>query len=560
MTANTTRFGRVTQILSWILGRFVPFILLLAVIWSGFQLLRVTITQVNRANELSARQADYALTATAIAPADSGALRQVLVAQFATNTPIGAQPTPENTGNTGSGGVFATNTPAFVAPTPTTIPTEVPVQATAIPLQSTPFVVPTFFPAAAADIAQIAGTAVPTPVPLIPRNYELVNIMLMGGDDEVSQDGTVRTDTMIIVSINTQTRTVSMLSLPRDLFVYVPTPTMTRLNTVYGIGESFGWQGGGWELLRETIFYNFGINVHYYAKVDFSGFETIIDTLGGVDIAVDCTYEDYYPKAVIDPNKPVEENYELRTLPVGYYRMNGFDALWYSRTRRVSDEFDRGRRQQKMLRAIFRAALAQGLVQNVPQLWGDITQVVKTDIPFDLVLGLLPIALEINPDKIENYTMVRTYHTTPWQPTEGAFAGQFVQLPVYEPIRQLLTEFYEPPTSSQVTASTARVAVYNGTSNPDWDKVAVEKLREVGIASYAAGNAPTTDFTDTVVIDRVGDAKSSPVPLMIDALNGDLANVTLELDPNRTEDYTIIVGANYNSCDAAVISPDQVGN
>ena len=103
-----------------------------------------------------------------------------------------------------------------------------------------------------------------------------MNILLLGGDDSLFQDGTIRTDVMMVVSLNLETRTVSLLNLPRDLFVYVPTPTMARLNTVYGIGEAFGWTDGGFGLLAQTIFYNLGIRVHYYARVNFDGFVDIV--------------------------------------------------------------------------------------------------------------------------------------------------------------------------------------------------------------------------------------------------------------------------------------------
>lgn len=542
----TRIFSRLRRLLSFLVFRLFPVLLIVVIVWTGLQTVSVLMAQQGKLQAQQNRQQDYAGTATALSPNQSASLLK-LVAQFATNTPEGEQ----------GSGIFATNTsPVLPSSEPTTLPTiVVPTQASNA--QATPYIAPTFFPALASDVQTIAGTAVPTPVPLIQRDYELVNIMLIGGDDELTTDGSVRTDTMIIASINTQTLSVSILSLPRDLFVYVPTPTMARLNTVYGIGESFGWQGGGWELLRETIFYNFGINVHYYAKVNFTGFETIIDTLGGVNIAVDCSYEDYYPKAVIDPNLPVEQNYELRTLPVGYYTFDGFDALWYARTRRLADDFDRGRRQQQMLRAIFRAALAQGLVSSVPQLWGDIIQTVETNIPFDLVLGLLPIALQVNPDDIETYTMIRTYHTIPWQPSEGAYAGQYVQLPVYEPIRQLLTEFYLPPTSNQVATTNARIFVYNGSGNANWDKVAVEKLRENGILAIASG--AIDPIATTEVIDRVGDDKGSPLPNILQGINAKTNIVRVEPDANRTEDYTIRLGADYQSCTSSVVSPDQLG-
>lgn len=533
------RASLLARVVRFFITRFFPAILAVVFTWTMVQVVVVATRQNSRSTDAASRSTAYQATATALAAsADSSQNVMQFIAQFVTNTPESV-PT--------------------VVPTES-LPTAIPVVPTAsVNTIATPYVAPTFFPPSASDLVSIAGTAVPTPVPLIPRDYELVNIMLLGGDDELSTDGTIRTDTMIVVSINTQTRTVSMLSLPRDLFVYVPTPTMTRLNTVYGIGESFGWQGGGWELLRETIFYNFGINVHYFAKVDFTGFETIIDTLGGVDIAVDCTYEDYYPNAVIDPTLPVEQNYSLRTLDVGYYTFDGFDALWYARTRRVADDFDRGRRQQQMLRAIFRAALREGLVASVPQLWGDITQVVQTNIPFDLVLGLLPIALEVDPANIANYTLTRTYHTLPWQPTEGPFQGQYVQLPVYEPIRQLLTEFYQPPTANQVATQLARIAVYNGTGIEGLDKVAVEKLRDAGILAVASGAAPAP-IDASHIVDYVGDDKGSPLPTMLSGLGLPETSVERAPDPDRIQEYAITLGADYDSCTASVVDAATLNN
>ena len=98
---------------------------------------------------------------------------------------------------------------------------------------------------------------------------------------------------MIIVSINRDTGTVNTLSLPRDLYVYVPQLGMRRLNVAFGWGEAVGWTAGGFGLLRDTLIYNLGINVHYYAKVNITELESVIDLIGGVDVAVDCNYQDY---------------------------------------------------------------------------------------------------------------------------------------------------------------------------------------------------------------------------------------------------------------------------
>jgi len=191
---------------------------------------------------------------------------------------------------------FATNTAAPAVPVTlpavnTPIPTSAP--PTATPISVEPLVLPTVLLPQSAPEDVAAPTAVPTPLTPITRDYDLVNIALLGSDEEITADNTVRTDTMIIVSINRDTGTVSMMSLPRDMYVYIPSLGMNRLNVTYGWGENVGWEpGGGFGLFRQTILYNFGINVHYYAKVNITEFEQIVDLVGGVDIAVDCAIQD----------------------------------------------------------------------------------------------------------------------------------------------------------------------------------------------------------------------------------------------------------------------------
>jgi polyisoprenyl-teichoic acid--peptidoglycan teichoic acid transferase len=560
---QSSRPSRLGRAIYWLLFRMLPTLLLLSIAWTGYRVIETGIDRANANGQIYERRADYMGTATRIAqtviPAqqsesgDDDTTTNIVLAQFSTNTPEANTAT----GNTQQqdqaaadaqndiGSLFGTNTPQ-ASPTPQASATPIPPTATSAPVNSTPFIPPTLIRPAGPDQQQIAGTAVPTQVPLIPREDELINIVLLGTDSEVTNDGTERTDTIIIVSVNTETDSVNMLSLPRDLFVYIPTPTMTRINTVYGIGENFGWTDGGWGLLRQTIFYNFGINVHYYAKVDFTGFEQIIDTLGGVEIAVECDYQGYYPVDEIDLSRPIEENYYLRTLPVGYYTLDGFDALWYARTRENSLEFDRGRRQMKLLRGIWRAALENGQLAQLPDLWSQLTAIVETNVPFDVMLGLLPTALELDFNDIEQFYLIYSYHTTPWSPPSGPFAGQAVQLPNYEPMRQLLTDFYTPPTRSQLNLSGRSIAVYDGSGNTDWDRVAAQLLLDYGFNAVAAGPLEAEVNQQTVVIDQAGEQKGNLTGPLQSLLNA--GDVRIEPDAERTHDYRVIVGANYNSC------------
>lgn len=524
-------FNRLVHFIFFVL---VPFVLFVIVILSAWQLITVVGAQWEAYSRISSRSQAYQETATALAPTIS-TIDNVFGSGFMHRIHSHRLERPGSDEQ-----VFATNTP---------LATETPM-ATATPAPpSNAIVLPTpLFPEDPRP-GLIDVTAIPTRVPLVQRNYNLMNIILLGGDDEVTGDNYFRTDTMIVVSINLDTGTVAMLSFPRDIFVYIPNGTMQRLNTAYAIGEQIGWTGGGFGLLRQTILYNFGINVHYYARINFSGFEQIIDTLGGIDVAVDCAYEDYYPVEDFDPSRPIEENYTLRVLPIGYYTLNGFDALWYARTRRVADDFDRGRRQQQILRAIFRKALDTGQLANLPTLWGQLTAIVETDLTLQQVLPLIPIGLNLDVSEIENYTFIRTYHTTPWQTP----SGDFVQLPNYEPIANLMYDFYQPPTTNRIDLAGRTIAVYNGTDNPKWDLIAAERLRWEGLNAIAMG--PTeTKVADTLLIDLTGEDKGSPVQSIRQFLNIRPDQVQVQPDPNRQYDYMVVIGANYNSCTYGVAS------
>lgn len=474
---------------------------------------------------------------------------------FVTNTPVssgqgGAGPTdPPDTPTNAPTATASLTLTLTAAPLPTLTPT-IGATATSRPLP-TPF-----FPENQAAGGTSGGTAIPTAVTPVPRNnYDLLNILVLGGDDGLTEDNFNRTDTMLIVSINRTTGTVSMLSLPRDLYVWLPAGFMQRLNVAYAIGESYGWTDGGFGLLRQTILYNFGINVHYFVRLNFDSFRTLIDAIGGVDLVVDCAYEGYelYGGGV-PPEEAVQVDEDgLVSLPVGYYRMSGEEALWYVRTRENSTDFDRGRRQQQLLRAIYRQMVSSGQLSltNLPTLWDQFNSVVETDLGFEDVAALLPLALSLSFDNIESFVMIRTYHTLPWQTPDG----DFVQLPIPETLRPLLEDFYQPPTDSQMVVEAGTVLIRNGTSNPNWELVAADRALWEGFEVISTGPADRIDYTETILIDRTGQQRGSSAQQLAQILNIRPENIRYEPDAEREADYEVILGTNYDSCppEAAVI-------
>lgn len=392
----------------------------------------------------------------------------------------------------------------------------------------------------------LSGLQAPRRVAPVKRAHRLVNIMLLGSDEELTEDNFIRTDTMIVVSLNVETGTVSMMSLPRDLFVYIPHGKMGRLNTAFGIGENLGWDPGrGFGLLRQTLFYNLGINVHYYARVNFSGFETIIDRLGGVEIAVDCAYRDLYPTW--------SGEYRWRTLPVGLHTFDGFDALWYARTRKYTDDFDRGRRQQLLLRAMWRKARGEGLVATIPRLWSEMTDVVDTDLPLDTLLRLLPHLLTLDLADVENITFKKNYHTTEWITPSGSE----VLLPNEEAIAALMQDFYTPPSPYQVSIAGPSIGVYNASGQENWDIVASERLRWDGYSAVALGNlSEGAGLASSQLTDHVATEKGSLVPRILRALNMTEEQAEQNARADREYDYVVKIGRDYESCTYGVLPLD----
>ena len=471
MTANRFLFYLIRLILSGIL-----LTLLLALAWTALRIASVADESAAPAATTAARRAAYRATATAMQAGDDEARLEY------------------NPGFVRMQENVAPGTPATVAPDAA----KSAVVATAAPDD---FALPNLLiPREPEEGKWLSGLLAPRRVTPVIRRHRLINILLLGSDDELTEDNFIRTDTMIVVSLNIETGTVSMLSLPRDLFVYIPHGQMGRLNTAFGIGENLSWDPGrGFGLLRQTIFYNLGINVHYYARVNFTGFETVIDRLGGVDIAVDCAYRDLYPTW--------SGEYRWRTLPVGLHTFDGFDALWYARTRKYTDDFDRGRRQQLLLRAMWRKARSEGLIATIPRLWSELNDVVETDLPLDVLLRLLPHLVGLDLADVENVTFKKQYHTTEWITPKGSE----VLLPNADAVAELMQDFYTPPSPYQISVAGPSIGVYNASGRDHWDIVAGERLRWDGYNAVALGKrADGAILASSQLVDHVATGKGQP--------------------------------------------------
>ena len=464
-------------------------------------------------------------------------------------TPVTPSPSPTSTP--------APNTDSPPSPTGSPAPEEefaademTPVPTRAIPLNTGSYPGP----------AEPSSTEVPPPADLVPLPPGVTNILLLGNDRRPDDPG-LRTDTIIIASINTQEGTVNMISLPRDLLVYAPGWRMTRINTVWAHGEQVGWPGGGFGLMQEMLLYNFGVYVGHYAMVDLSGFQDIVDVLGGIEVPVDCAIQGYVLKEPrlreedfatyeqwVEYTAPESGNWQLYTLPVGVHELDGYMALWYARWRKGLDDFDRAYRQQQVLRAIVRRARQDGFLNltRIPLLWREYNDLVTTSMGLSNALELAPVAAALDPLSIRSYVVTRDVLISWDDPSTPNV--DYYQLPKPGAFQSLMALAMQPPAKNYVINNTVSVEVRNGTRLDRLDEVAADRLLWNGINATPTGFADNQNYDRTVIYDFTGREKTSQLSFMQRELRVSDADVIVQLDPNRAFDYLVILGRNYTSC------------
>jgi LCP family protein required for cell wall assembly len=378
-------------------------------------------------------------------------------------------------------------------------------------------------------------TAVPTSVPLADVAVGTVNIVVLGSDRRPDWSDW-HTDAVHIISIQPNVPAVTVLSIPRDLYVYIPGFWMSRINFADMYGELYGYEGGGPALLQQTLLYNLGIPVDHYVRTDFDGFIGIVNALDGVDIPVHCRLEDHWPYA--------DENgeYPIKALEPGVHHMDGETALWYARSRVTSSVFARERRQQQVLQAIWRKAQRLDMLPQVPQLWDQMRNMIVTDMEFGDVLRLVEIAFRLGEQNVR-FRNIGYQHITPWTTPKGGS----VFLPNWEEIGPLVSEALGPVPEGRLWRTLQTVEVWNGTPRAGWDQLAADRLFREGFPAVI-GQPDRYDYPQTQLIDFTSTAKGSALPYLQWMFNVSPENVISAPNTTAAVHYRLIIGADYETC------------
>lgn len=247
-------------------------------------------------------------------------------------------------------------------------------------------------------------------------NPRRTNILLLGID--YAEDGSFkgRSDTIILTTVLPAKPYIGMISIPRDLWVSLPSGEENRINTAHFFAE-IGQEGSGPLAVSETIANNFGVKVDYFIRIRFEGFKEIVDAMDGITITLDEPMAGY---------------------SIGSHYLNGNKALAFVRNRSGTDDFYRMQQGQMMLKAFIKRFASTEIVPNLPRIYTAVNHAVDTNIPAWQIPRLSLALFRASIDGIDNRIITREM-TTPYTTDQGAA----ILLPNWEIIHPLFNDVFK---------------------------------------------------------------------------------------------------------------------
>lgn len=406
---------------------------------------------------------------------------------------------------------------------------------------------------------------------LIGLNDDRVNILLLGMGG-VNHEGPFLTDTIMLASLEPSTGQAALLSIPRDLSVPLPENGWGRINHLNSMGEEAN-PGQGGDYARQVISGILDIKIPYYVRIDFSGFQKLIDEFGGLDIYVEELIDDeQYPIPGKEDAEDIEERFEHLIIEEGKQHMDGELALKYVRSRHSKggqgSDFSRSRRQQKVLFAFKEKVISWRTLLSARK----INSLIKayryhlaTNLETDEILEVAKLAKKIDFDEVKTFVL----DDGPQGLLKAAitYEGAFVLLPKtgnFSEIKTLIKNIFAQNPWADINNQKVSIAVQNGTKKEGLATSAAQSLKALGFNIVHIGNAPKQDYKKSVVYDLsnggVGSStlkklktefnaqvstSLSGVLILDDPGLADTAHLTPPEVPEPTPDVLIIVGEDY---------------
>ena len=360
------------------------------------------------------------------------------------------------------------------------------------------------------------------------ENDDRVNFLLLGVGGE-GHDGPELSDTIIFASFRPSTKEVGMLSIPRDLTLPIPGYNWRKINHINAFGEEEE-DGYGPVFASEVIGDMLEQEIHYYVKVDFDGFEELIDELGGVNVYVERAFTDStYPT---DDYLTTTVNFEE-----GWQKMDGETALQFSRSRHGNNgegsDFARAARQQKILLAVKDRVLSASTLLNPSRLSKVVSTLsshMQTNMSLWEMVRLGSFVPQIDTEAITHHVLDES-EDGPLYAT--SINGAYVLLPRnddWSPVQRLAANvFSETDENVNITTPTddvppfVRLEIQNGTQITGFAFTVSQLLETEGFEVVKVGNAGDRSYTHTVIYDLTNGKKSQELETLRAALQAEVS-------------------------------------
>ena len=223
-----------------------------------------------------------------------------------------------------------------------------------------------------------------------------VSVLVMGVDESdvrgKEYGEAIRTDALLLATFNKDSKTVKLLSIPRDTYTYIPVEKKKdKITHAHAYGSTKNGKDGGPQASIDAVEKLMNVPVDYFVKFNFKSFMKIVDDLGGIEVDVPVEFTEQ------DSN----DNADAIHLKKGVQKLNSEEALALARTRHIDSDAMRGQRQQLVIEAILKKLTSVGSVTKVGNIIDDINGQFVTNLTFDDMLSFYKYGSDSEIEKLQ---------------------------------------------------------------------------------------------------------------------------------------------------------------
>jgi len=405
-----------------------------------------------------------------------------------------------------------------------------------------------------------------------------INILLLGMGG-LNHEGGLLTDTIMIVSIDTENDKIGLVSIPRDLSVPVENMGTQKINHINAYAE-VSRPGSGGLAISQAVSDLLKIPIDYYLRVDFQGFINIVDELGGIKVYVENTLDDFSYPIMGNEEADWEDRFEHLHVEEGWQNMDGTLALKFSRSRHgingEGSDFARAKRQQQILQAVKSKVLSMNTLLSPTKITGLINEYknhVDTNLKIWEMIKLWDNVKNISRDNIiskvldnrpngllvDNFTKEGSYVLEPR-------SGDYAEIQYF-----INNIFAEVPQNEKITITKDRATleIRNGTWVNGLASQTALDLEKYGFIVTRIGNSGRQNFEKSVIYDLTYGEKTDSLSILRNKTNANIAyslpewlvndiGGELELEKNPIKpDFILILGRNADLTESGVENTEE---